>query len=456
MTVDTSRFSFVADALNGSGLFRPSVTYSMNDAGELRPSTAGRSVLVPHPRERDIKFAYRSDLAWYENHLRAACQRFAGYLVKAPPMREIANQQLQAFANDCNWRGDHLDVFWQSFMINAKARGSMLLLVEGQHIAADSVADQLDSRAFPYLIPLLPEDVIKFKTDWRGRMALVEYGTTREGNPAVKGWDATRWWIRIGEKIVEEGQHGLGVCPVLAFTESGDYPHIGDFAQIADLSRRLVNAWSELTELQRQQGFAVLHYQVPLEQHDFNSKQVAEEIGTNNMLIHRGEAPGYIAPPEGPTKAYFEEIANLEKAIERIALTVDVPNERSQQSGIALTLRFQSLNAALVGFARRMEDLERRTWEMVCRWLGLPVERVTVEWAKDYSISDIKIEMETLGAMQMSGMPQEVISRQQKRIVALQFSTATDEDLNALMDAIDEPEAEINGRTGQSSEEDTQ
>ena len=232
---------------------------------------------------------------------------------------------------------------------------------------------------------------------------------------------------------------------MLAFTESGDYPHIGDFAQIADLSRRLVNAWSELTELQRQQGFAVMHYQVPLDQHDFNSKQVAEEIGTNNMLIHRGEAPGYIAPPEGPAKAYFEEIAKLEKAIERIALTVEVPNEKNQQSGIALTLRFQALNAALVGFARRMEDFERRTWAMVCRWLGLPEERVTVEWAKDYSIADIKVEMETLGAMQMSGMPQAVVARQQKRIVGLQFSTATDEEMNELMDAIDAGSEEHQG-----------
>ena len=440
MSLDSSRFAFIAAALDGSGPFRPSVSYDT----EGRPyQVSSNSVLVAHPREKDAKFAYRNALAWYENHLRSACQRFVGYLAKKPPLRETNNPLLEAFAGDCDWRGNALDVFWQNFMINARARGSMLLLVEGAYQDAATLADQIDSRAFPYLVPIKPEHVVKFTADLRGRINFIEIETTHDGQTAVKGWDTQNWWVRIGDKRIAGDAHGLTVCPVLAFTESSDFPHIGDFAQIADLSRRMVNAWSELTELQRQQGFAVMHYHVPMEQHDFNAKQIAEEIGTNNMLIHRGDAPGFIAPPEGPAKAYFEEISKLEAAIKRISLDVEIPNDKAAESGIALNIRFQALNSSLSGFARRMEDFERRVLAMVCLWIGIPGDRVSVSWAKDYAIADLKAELETLGAMQLNAFPHAAIRQQQKQVAALAFSSAQPDTQQAIFAAIDEGETEL-------------
>lgn len=439
MTIDTSRFRFIADALNGTGIFRPVVTYDSDG----RAIDTGSTALVRYPRESLEKFARRNDVAWYENHLLSACRRFVGYLAKKPPLRDIGNPLLEDFAADCDWRGNSIDIFWQNFMVEAKARGSMLLLVDMPRFEVQTLADQREQRFYPYLVPIKPEDVTKYELDPRGRLALVEYGVTWDGLPATKGWDANRWWVRTDEREVAGDVHGLGICPVVAFSENGDFPSFGDFAQIADISKRLFNARSELDEILRAQTFSLLTYHVPPDQHDFDAKTTAEAIGTHNMLIHRGNAPGFIAPPDGPANIYLDTIAKLEEALRRVALVVEAPEDQQAESGIALTIRFQALNSALTGFARRMEDFERRMWEVVCAWLNLPPERATVEWAKDYALADIKTELEILQNMQLSGFPPEAIRQQQKAVAGLAFATAAPEDMQVIMDAIDGAAVEV-------------
>ena len=419
--LDASRFRFIADALNGVGVFRPSVTTDATG----RAIDTGATALIQYPRESVEKFARRNQVAWYENHMLSACRRFVGYLAKKPPIRDIGNPLLEDFAYDCNWRGDALDVFWQSFMVEAKARGSMLLLVDMPAVAVETLADQREQRFFPYLVPIPPENVKKHELDQRGRLALVEYGITWDGKPAVKGWDTARWWVRIEDREVAGDVHALGLCPVIAFAENGDFPSFGDFAQIADISKRLFNARSELDEILRAQTFSLLHYHVPPEQ-------------------HRGDAPGFIAPPEGPAQIYLDTIAKLEEALRRASLDVEQPrDENNNESGIALTIRFQALNSALTAFARRMEDFERRMWDVACAWLNLPADRVAVEWAKDYALADIRTELEVLGAMQAQAFPDAAIRQQQKQVAALAFSTAPPEEMQIIIDALDEAGAEV-------------
>jgi hypothetical protein len=446
MTLDIARFRFIADALTGAGVFRPTVT----EDGTGRAIDTGITALVRYPRESVEKFARRNQVAWYENHLLSACKRFVGYLAKKPPMRDVQNPLLEDFAADCNWRGDSLDIFWQSFMVEAKARGSMLLLVDMPAGDAQSLADQRAQRFFPYLVPIKPEDVLKYSLDERGRLDMAEYSIVWEGKNAIKGWDTQRWWVRHGDKEVAGDVHALGLCPVLAFSETGDFPGFGDFAQIADISKRLFNARSELDEILRAQTFSLLTYQIPPEDTQFSAASVAEAIGTHNMLTHRGATPEFIAPPDGPARIYLDTIAKLEEAIKRVALVVEAPEKETAESGVALTIRFQALNSALASFARRMEDFERRVWETACAWLNLPPERATVEWAKDYALADIKTEFEVLQNMQLSGFPAEATRQQQKTIASLAFATTAPEDMQAIIDAIEGGAPEVgDGETAQ-------
>lgn len=426
MPLDTARFRFLSDALHGEGGFRPRVALDATGAAVL----AGATYLVQYPREGEAKFARRNEVAWYANDLGAACGRFAGYLAKRPPQRQTNNPLLAAFIDDCNWKGDTLDVFWAAFTVEAKARGCLLLLVDMPRELGASVADQLTRRAIPYLVPIAPEAVYQIELNEQG---LVEMCEINGGNGLILGWDVTRWWTRKGDRILEEGEHGLGLCPVLAFAES-EFPREGEFSQIADLSRRLFNLHSELDEILRAQTFSLLTYQVPPEQSGLmDIATVAAQIGTNNMLVHSGATPAFIAPPDGPATIYLARIAAMEEKIRRIGHQVEAPEQA--ESGVALTIRFQQLNSALSHWASKMADLELRVWVLVTRWLGLPFESVSSTWDDDYAITDVTAELNTLAAMQMAGFSEATQAAKRQQIVALDLAGLPDDELTALLDA---------------------
>jgi hypothetical protein len=210
------------------------------------------------------------------------------------------------------------------------------------------------------------------------------------------------------------------------------------FSPIADLSKRLFNLESELDEILRSQTFSLLTLQVPedsgMDERLSAAKAAGETIGTNNLMVHSGSQPGFIAPPDGPARIYLDRIAKLEDQINEIALQVATPNQR--ESGYAMQMRFQVINAELSRFAKRMEDLEARAWELSAIWLGMD-GTPDIAWPRNFNISDIDQEVEILRNMIETNMPDEVVRAQKKRIVSLQFDGLEEDDKSALISAIE-------------------
>lgn len=429
MSVDSSRFQFIADALHRSGGFQ------------------NGGYLVQYPRESEDKFTKRKELAWYENKLKPGCERFGGYLAARPPIRDTANNQhLDVFASNADWKGNSLDVVISDFVTEAKARGSMLMLVDNPQQQVDTQAEQLEQRVVPYLVPIKPEDVAAFEINSQGLFEFVEINSTHviddEETAVVRRWDTEGWAIKEeGEEgeIIESGEHGLGVCPVLAFTESGTYPVEGEFSQVADLSKRLYNMHSELDEILRAQTFSLLTYEVPADQmHTFDKDkqdQVTAAVGTHNMLIYPGERPGFIAPPSGPADTYMTRIENLEHRIDLITHNPVARSSSQNESGYALSLKFQALNSSLTKFARRLEDFERRVFGLVGLWLGIE-NRAKVNYPKDYQLADLATEIEILQNMVDAGAPQEYIDAKMKQIISMDLTGLDKAELQIILDAI--------------------
>lgn len=444
-TPSAARFQFLAEALHGAGGFAPRVHYKTDAEGLSKPgAVSGECYLVPYPRETADKFAARAAVAVYENHLRSACDRFVGYISRRQPQREgLQNPLLAALADDADWSGNDLGVFWQGFMVEAKARGSMLLLIEQPAEQASTLADALERRLVPYLAALAPERVIDYALTDRGRFAWISFHATHDGEPAERYYDAQAWRVTVRGKVVAQGRHSFGECPVLAFTEKGAFPCVGTFAQIADLSRRHYNARSELDEILRSQTFSLLAYQVPPEAlAQFTAAEaakVAASVGTHNMLIYTGEAPRFIAPSDGPAATYLAVLDNLSESIRRVGFAIDEPKYAASESGVALTIRFQALNGALGSFAKRMQDLEDRMWAAVGRSLGLS-QVPSSAWATDYSLADLERELALLSAMRDTGFPESALATQRKRIAAEQFDNLGDDELAQLLADIDAAE----------------
>jgi hypothetical protein len=234
---------------------------------------------------------------------------------------------------------------------------------------------------------------------------------------------------------------------VLAFTENGLFPgNGGEFATIADLSKRLYNLRSELDEILRAQTFSLLTFKTPSDRFPLDLGPIAQTIGTHNLLQTFDAGAEFIAPPEGPARVYLDVIAQVEGLIRQAALIVDIPKNNSQESGVALQLRFQALNASLVHFARRMEDFERRVWELVGLWLGI-VPNIQISWGKDFSIADLKTELEIAQNMAALNAPPAYQQAKLKQLIQLDLATLSEDELSAVLGAVDEVQQEVNIQT---------
>lgn len=452
------RFSFLGSAFDASGGFCPSVTWRTTAVvdgdgavtGYLSvPELTGPTELVRYPRESDNKFSARNAVAVYENHLESAVSRFISFLGRRRPQREGADSPLPALlVADADMRGRSLDDWLIEFARQTKARGSMLLVIDmptGE--ASTTLADQIARRRVPYIRSATPESVVAYRIDPdTGLFVSVTIGAREwwgdEEINVERDYTATDWAVRVaGQPIVlAQGEHGFGACPVLYMTETGgEFPVVGGYAQIADLSRRMFNARSERDEILRSQTFSLLTLQVPADQaHAFDAGKVSATVGTHSMLIHPGEQPAFIAPDAGPAATYAANIEELQQAIRRIAKEESVEQGAQAESGVARRMRFEALNADLATFARQLQELETRVWRLFRNAVGSG--DVTVSWPTDFNLTDVLSELDILTSMQMTGFPPAVLAAKRRTIVSAEFDALPDDEKVALVLSVDELE----------------
>jgi hypothetical protein len=453
MTTDAAirRFKFIGEALTGEGGFRPVVVSTYHTDGQELPQVTGLCYLNRYPRESKEKYSRRAEVAFYASPLAQACSRFVGYISTKPPMRTLGNPLYETMEEDIDGQGNCLEVWLQQFMVAAKARGSMLVLVDMPAALSPNLAAQLADRRVPYWTQIAPETLTSWEIGDDGKFNFCEFPglfTKENGERVNCTWHFNRegWQARDDAKkqTLGEGDHPLGECPVLIFTENGAFPSFGPFAAIADLAKRLFNLDSELDEILRSQTFSLLTMEVPadsnLEQKLAAARSAGETISTNNLMVHSGSTPAFIAPPDGPANVYLQRIDKIRDQIKEIGL--DIASINQQESGIAMQTRFQIINGQLAYFAERVEDFEARMWTLSQKWLGLSVAP-EVEWHDDYNIADVLQELEILAQMQATAMPPEVIAEQRRRIVAVQFGGGDQETIDELQGAIDDGERGI-------------
>lgn len=453
----TARFQFLSQAFEGSAGFAPRVIYGFDNGttGKRIPILNGPTELVPYQRESVEKFAGRNAIAVYENHLRSACERFVSFLGRRHPQRAGTESPLvQLLMQDADLRGSNLDAFWAHFALAAKARGSMLLLIDmpektEEDPGVQSLAEQIARRAVPVLRPIYPESVRDFELDDDTGLIIslcintTESITGSDGKtsyqPCQRRWDATGWQLISQDRIIEQGTHPFKQCPVLAFTENaGIYPQTGKYAQIADISRAIFNRKSERDEILRGQTFSLLTLQVTPEQSNtFKPDETAATIGTHSMLVHGGITPSFIAPDSGPADTYKDVIEQLENSIRRIAMDDSTTPSAQAESGLSRRMRFEALNADIATFAVQMQNLERRMWTLFHRALGT-TNRVEVTWPSDYNLIDTLTEIDILSAMQLAGFSPAVLAEKQRAIVAAEFDGAEESVKTALLNSINE------------------
>jgi len=393
-----------------------------------------------YPRENDEKYKERQKIAYYTNIFSSKINRYTGYLFKQTPTRNSANNLIRMIFDDVNNKGDSIDVFMSNFAKHAKVRGVNLLLVDMPKNIPATLAEQIQTRSLPYFTEIAPERLVAFKLDNTGKFEYVAFSDVIDNSTmqkqdikeVIRYYDKQSWKILDAEdtdKVIESGDHNLGVCPVLIFSETGEFPATGEFTQIAALAKRHYNLQSELDEILRGQTFSILTLNAD------TASDVEVKLSTDNAIIYGKEfnKPEYIAPPAAPAEIYQQKIKDIETQIDKIAF--DISTNEKQESGIALDIKFQGLNASLSNFSLRLEDLELRAFEVVCRYLNIKND-VDILYPKNFNIIDIEKEIGIL-----SEMKQLVNSPTYFKLKALQIIS---NDLNTIdVDNFDEISQEI-------------
>lgn len=403
-----------------------------NLIAEAHSATGGfldGSYIEKYPRESDDKLTERRKIAYYPNLVAPKINRYNGYLFKKDALRKTNNQMLQAILQDVDNKGNSINVFMQNFSLETKLRGCNLLLVDNvASISSNNLADQIGNRELPYFISIAPERVTKFKMNKYGSFDFVAYTDTIDNSTFSKEdikkvtryYDANSWAVLDGDEIIESGDHNLGVCPVLYIAEKDLFPCKGEFTQLGSLMKRYYNLLSEEDELLRGQTFSILAIQA-------KERTPNVSLGTDNALVYDGDKePTFLTPTSIPTSAYEAKISKIEETIDRV--TYDVTTTSSNESGVALEIKFDGLNSSLSAFATKLEDLEIRAFDVVCRYLGINND-IEIKYPSEFNVVDMSTEIEKLILMDsVADLP---IYKQKKleEIVKNDLSNISEQDL---------------------------
>jgi len=359
--------------------------------------------------------------------------------------RSTKNKLAKLILDDADKKGNNINVFMSSFASEAKVRGNMLLLVDMPSDIPGTLAEQINSRAVPYLVPIEPERLVKYKLDKFGKFEWVMYSDTMDNSTpdeqdvkeVTRYYDDTKWIVYDGDDIIEQGEHGLGVCPVLQFSEYGVFPSTGEFTQIGELAKRHYNLNSELDEILRAQTFSLLTINAK------TPKDVELSLGTDNAISY-GEGmnkPEFIAPPAAPAQIYQERIEAIEKRIDTIAY--DTTSSGSQESGISLEIKFQGLNGSLSNFAMRLQDIEVRAIDVAFRYLCLTND-YSVSYPQEFNIVDVEKEITTLDGIKTLGYELPTYEKEKlKRIIQNDLGAVDDDTLVEIDAEIEELMKEV-------------
>lgn len=357
------------------------------------------SYLVQYIREDDEKFKNRKEIAYYTNIFASKVNRYIGYIYKKPPIRSSKNNLISLIFDDANNRGDSINVFMTNFSIKAKVKGVNLVLVEMLKDLPSNLKEQIDNRLLPYLVEIEPQRVTKYRLDKFGKFEYIYFDDTMIINDEIETitrlYDKNDWKIIKDDKVLDSGKHNLGVCPVLYFSESGEFLSAGEFTQVAPIAKRHYNLQSELDEILRYQTFPILTING-----DVNNDGGEVEVNTSNdsaIIYSDGlQQPNFIAPPSAPAQLYQSRLIEIENYISTICYDTSV--NQGTESGIALDIKFQGLNSSLSNFSSRVEDFERRVFAVVCKYLKATND-IEINYPKTFSIIDINSEINILSAM---------------------------------------------------------
>lgn len=426
--------------------------------------------LIPHRRERSLKYDKRREVAYYLNYVAAVVNSHVDPVFNQAIQRDWkGNVYFDKFNENADCDGNTLNDFMKQAGLSAKLKGMCAIVID--NFPADTLpssqADALKDRKLPYAFTLEREEIIAFKTDRFGRLTLFSYKEAVETSSTYEGqsqkFNTITWTIDQLSVIDPEGKETLTPNPVKRVpvtiltsrkVKRGTIMPPSEFTSIARANLRIFNLCSELDEILRNQAFSILIY--PGQRNKtpqagagkLNSAGSMDQtagsdevsLGTDNMLGFPPDAsnpPAFIAPPAAPAEMIMSHIDRLIQEIYRMAVLSFVTGVKEQSSGVAKQWDYEKTNQVLADFANNCEKCERDIADIFGLWVNQQLE-YTVKYPDDFGISDIIQALEEAAEALSLNIGGEFNRQVKRKIASIYFADLPDDEYKKLMDDIDQ------------------
>ena len=372
-------------------------------------------------REGNQDYTERVDRAYRFNHTKEVVDLLNKYLFKQNIQRsDDAPKSVQEFWNHTTRSGTSINEFAKQISKRCSIYGRIGIVVDRQRSAKEvlTVKEAKEQKIKTYAYIVNPEDMLDYSFDDEGGLnwILIQEHYRQDDNPFEKDtdietryrlWTRDSWYLiqkiqrkdsKSGDyKIVDQGEHNLGVVPViladnLLTDEQYGAPSLVN--DIAYLDKAVANYLSNLDAIIQDQTFSQLVMPAQNVMPGSDEANQLVEMGTKRVFMYDAggstHAPEYISPDPRQAHLVLDVIARI---IKEIYNSVGLSSERTNKdnavsmdnsSGVAKAYDFERVNALLSAKADSLEVVENKIAQLVALWN----EESSDEFAKYVSYPD--------------------------------------------------------------------
>lgn len=420
-------------------------------------------------KEGESEYSDRVNRAYRFNHTREVVDLVSKYIFRGEILRDdSAPETVKRFWKHATKTKQPIHDFMNEASIYASIYGMPWAIVDqtrpSEGEAVITLADQERAALRPYVYLVKPQNVLDLSWDDNGELNWILIKDTERADAdwsattfitydVWRVWTRTHWYKLEAEspkgkriatltditksdkiRVVDSGEHGLGVVPAVPITDRGgssafdDYAAPGLIDDIAYLDRAAANYLSNLDAIIQDQTFSQLVIPAQALSAGDEAYDQLIKLGTKRILAYDAEGgqkgPEYISPD--PTQAGVI-LQVITKIITEIYHSAGVAGERTKMdnavgidnsSGVAKAYDFDRINAMLATKAERLERAENQIIRLVQMWQGeTPTDEDYVTYPREFDTMGVYDEFDIASRLFAFEAPNELRRHQIMKMV---------------------------------------
>lgn len=412
-------------------------------------------------REGPTEYSERVERCYRFNHSKEVVDLLNKYLFKQNIVRsKDAPESVQDFWKRATRNQSSIDELAKQISKHCSIFGRVGVVIDRQRPEQAPVTreDEKKQTVRTYAYVVNPMDMLDYSFDEEGSLnwILIRETYRDDANPFAEDslqqktryrlWTRDAWYL-IAEKkskdakatayeLVDQGQHNLGVVPVvLADNLLSDelYGAPSLINDIAYLDRACANYLSNLDAIIQDQTFSQLV--MPAQNVMAGSEEAEQlvEMGTKRVFMYdaagSNHAPEYIAPDPSQAHLILEVVSRI---IKEIYNSVGLSSERTNKdnavsmdnsSGVAKAYDFERVNALLSAKADSLEVVENKIAKIVALWNGdsIPNDDRVVQYPDNFDTRGLYDEFDIAARLMLVEAPDKVRQQQMRLVVEKLF-----------------------------------